>query len=104
MPFGSGRRNPRQIELAERLEEMLEFACWYQSALIKKIGEKKFHEQNGIPIKIFLAKYGIKFKVGHYARQRYFSDYVLAGIFIKNGKSFEVWETEFKNWLELLEG
>lgn len=75
--IGKKHQNVRQLELKERLEDMMRLACLY-------IQESKADYKKPIPKEQFLANYRITFAVGNYASERYFRDFVTLDFFILN--------------------
>lgn len=83
-------RNIRQVEMGERMKEMV------QLAIAQAWEEAKTFEVAPINVKLnkeeFLAFYRIKYSVGKYASERYFKDFVTVGFFVLNdsGERFTV--------------
>ena len=99
--MGERKQNIRQIEMGERMDEMINLACAFQKDLM----ERQEEHYKGIPKEYFLAKYRTENKVGPYASERYFKDYQTIGTFIKGKEivkepTFKVAEKPYQIWLK----
>lgn len=79
----SERQNIRQVEMRERIIEMLEMAI--SEVLTQARDEGKNPYDIELDTEEFLANYRILRSVGHYASLRYFKDFLKARIFVIEG-------------------
>lgn len=83
-------RNIRQVEMGERMKEMVQLAigqAWESAKTFELVPiNTKLNKEE------FLALYRITNSVGKYASERYFNDFVTVEFFIlhDNGKTFTV--------------
>ena len=81
------RRNIRQIEMEQRMTELIQFAY---HLIMKSLDDNPKENPYGkpIPTEWFLAKYRVKYKVGVYASLRYFKDFKTIDYFNVEGEEF----------------
>jgi hypothetical protein len=83
------RKNPRQTELFNTMQELLGFACITANDISTK-KQIDFYDAE-IEKELFLAQFTVNNGAGYLARERYYKDFVTTGVFV------EVYEGETPN-------